>query len=156
MSKGYFGIGIYHCKTEHNVGTLMRSAQCFGASFIYTIGRRYKRQASDTMNASCNMPCYNFQTLDDLRRHLPSNCPLIGVELADNAEEVGRYCHPRQCCYLLGAEDHGLPPSVLAQCHRILIVPHTKHCLNVSIAGSIVMFDRVNESANRRINQRVA
>lgn len=55
-NRGYFGVGIYHTKTEQNVGTLMRSAQCFGAAFVFTIGKRYHRQSSDTMNAMNALP----------------------------------------------------------------------------------------------------
>lgn len=44
MKKGYYGIGIYETKEETNVGTLWRSAQNFGADFIFTIGARYKTQ----------------------------------------------------------------------------------------------------------------
>jgi tRNA(Leu) C34 or U34 (ribose-2'-O)-methylase TrmL len=44
----YFEIGIYHPKTRNNVGTLWRSAYQLGASGLFTIGRRYERQSSDT------------------------------------------------------------------------------------------------------------
>ena len=41
--RGYFGIGIENIKTEANIGTLMRSSYAMGASFVFTIGRRYAR-----------------------------------------------------------------------------------------------------------------
>lgn len=41
--RGYCGIGIYAPKMPVNVGVLWRSAQLMGASFIFTIGARYKR-----------------------------------------------------------------------------------------------------------------
>jgi hypothetical protein len=34
--RGYFGIGIYHGKTEENIGTLWRSAYAYGADFVFT------------------------------------------------------------------------------------------------------------------------
>ena len=46
--RGYFGIGIQNAKTDENIGTLWRSAFIMGASFIFTIGKRYKKQATDT------------------------------------------------------------------------------------------------------------
>ena len=33
QGRGFFAIGIEHTKTPANVGTLMRSAVCFGASY---------------------------------------------------------------------------------------------------------------------------
>ena len=39
-NKGYFGIGIINPKSKTNVGSLWRSANILGASFIFTIGKR--------------------------------------------------------------------------------------------------------------------
>ncbi len=140
--RGYFGIGVYHPKHEVNVGTLMRSAFCFGAAFVFTVGRRYDRQASDTPNASVSIPLYHYLTLDDMVGHLPHSCPLVGVELAEASVPLNRFEHPARACYLLGAEDHGLPPAVARRCHKLVVVPGASHCLNVSVAGSITMYDR--------------
>ena len=41
---GYFGIGVMGLKYDDNYGTLLRTAQVFGADFIFIIGRRYKKQ----------------------------------------------------------------------------------------------------------------
>jgi len=147
MNRGFFGIGVYHIKSEANLGTLFRSAQCFGADFIYTIGRRYKEQASDTMKSRLHMPLYHYNTLEDMRDHLPHGCRIVGVELDDRAWKVGHYVHPERCVYLLGAEDHGIPPKQLEMCHDIIQIPGASRCLNVSAAGSIVLFDRVNQAA---------
>ncbi len=43
-SSGYFGIGIYQAKRFENVGVLWRGAYQLGASYIFTIGKRYRRQ----------------------------------------------------------------------------------------------------------------
>lgn len=141
--RGYWGIGIVHGKTEQNVGTLWRSAFCFGASFIFTVGRRYQKQASDTPKAWRHIPLINFEGVEDLKRHLPYSCQLVGVELSERARELGGYCHPEVACYLLGAEDYGLTPTELKVCHSVVQIPGASRCLNVSVAGSIVMYDRV-------------
>lgn len=142
MRNGYFGVGVYHPKYGVNIGTLMRSASAFGANFIYTVGRRYKRQASDTVAASNHIPCYHYLTLDDLLANLPVGCRLVGIELAGGSLPLNKYKHPQQVCYLLGAEDHGLPPEVMARCHELIEIPGADACLNVATAGSIVMYDR--------------
>lgn len=57
-NKGYFGIGIMNPKTEMNVGSLWRSANILGASYIFTIGKRIPKQASDTMRTCNSIPFY--------------------------------------------------------------------------------------------------
>ena len=138
--RGYFGIGIYHIKHEVNLGTLWRSACSFGASFIFTIGKRYSRQSSDTTKTWRHVPLYHYESIDDL--FLPYSCRLVGIELG--GESIREYKHPERCIYLLGAEDHGLPSEIMDKCHEVIEIPSVnEYCLNVASAGSIVMYDRL-------------
>ncbi len=138
--KGYYGIGVYHTKTEANIGTLWRSAYIFGASFIFTIGKRYKRQRSDTCKTWNKIPLYHYTDLDDFKKHIPFTAMLIGIETSGEMI-TKRYSHPLCCIYLLGAEDQGLPEKILKECNRIIRLPG-KECMNVATAGSIIMYDR--------------
>lgn len=143
MSRGYFGIGIYHGKTEHNIGTLWRSAHLFGAAFVFTVGRRYQQQATDTPKTPRHTPLFHFDTVDDLHAHLPHGCPLVGVELDPRAVMLTDFAHPERACYLLGAEDHGLPISVLDRCHQVVQVETLRpQSLNVAVAGSLLLHSR--------------
>ncbi len=141
LAPGFYGIGIQNGKTPENLGVLWRSAQNFGADFIFTIGNRYARQACDTHNAVSAVPYFHYDTFDDFYSHLPKGALLIGVELEDSAVLLKDFAHPRACVYLLGAEDHGLSRKAREKCHH-LIKFQTPRSLNVSIAGSIVMYDR--------------
>ena len=141
QSRGHFSVGVYHAKTEANVGTLWRSAHIFGASMIFTVGRRYVGHASDTTKAWKSVPLIAFDSLDDLTRHLPRDCPLVGVELLDDAEPLNGYRHLERSTYLLGAEDSGLPPEVLDRCSRVIRLPG-RISMNVAMAGTIVLHHR--------------
>ena len=141
---GFFGIGIFHGKTEENLGTLWRSADLLGANFIFTVGRRYRYQSTDTSKAFRHIPLYNYKDWDDFFCHIPYNCPVVAVELDRNSIPIKNYVHRKQCIYLLGAEDHGLPPEILKKCAEIIQLPGD-YSMNVATAGSIVMFDRINK-----------
>lgn len=143
--RGYFGIGIQNAKTELNIGTLWRSAFIMGASFIFTIGHRYKRQASDTPESWKHIPLYNYDTFDDFYKSIPYDCQLIGIELSDRSIPIAEFKHPERCIYLLGAEDNGLTNEAINKCHKIVVLPGT-YCMNVSVAGSIVLFDRIQKT----------
>lgn len=149
--RGYFGIGIQNVKTEANIGTLWRSAFILGASFIFTIGNRYKRQASDTVQSWRHIPLYNYQTFEEFYRAMPYDCRLIGIELTDKSTPIAEFKHPERCVYLLGAEDSGLSGEAIARCHELIILPGS-YCMNVSVAGSIVLYDRVQKRAGSFLN----
>ena len=151
--RGYFGIGIYQSKNIHNIGTLWRSAHNFGANFMFVIGNRYKRQSSDTTKAWRSIPFFEFQTFDDFWQKLPKECTLTGVEQCQRSRSVDETCHDERTVYLLGAEDHGLPENIIEKCHRIVHI-ETPMCLNVSTAGSIIMYDRKIKQKLKALNQK--
>lgn len=140
--RGYFGIGIYNGKNTANIGTLWRSANILGADFIFTIGHRYQKQCTDTMKTPRHIPLYHYKDGDDFFEHVPYNCPVVGVEIAENSIPLEKYHHRERCIYLLGAEDHGIPPAILDRCVDVVQLIGD-YCMNVSVAGSIVMYDRV-------------
>lgn len=138
----YYAIGIEHTKTEMNVGTLWRSADLMGASFVFTIGRRYKRQASDTMHSWKRIPLFHYDDFNDFYDHIPHDCMLIGVELDERAIPLAKHAHPRRAIYLLGAEDNGLSKEARMRCHQLVQLPG-RASMNVAVAGSIVAYDRI-------------
>lgn len=74
--------------------------------------------------------------------HLPAGCPVVAVELTEDAIPLQEFRHPQRCIYLLGAEDAGIPADVLDCCGSTVRIVGD-HCYNVAVAGSIVMYDRV-------------
>ncbi len=141
LEQGFFGIGIQNGKTPENLGVLWRSAQNMGASFIFSIGNRYAKQACDTHKAVGAMPYFHYDTFDDFYAHLPKGAMLVGVELTDQAVPLETFHHPRRCVYLLGAEDHGLSKKAIEKSHHLIKFKSTLS-LNVAVAGSIIMYDR--------------
>jgi tRNA G18 (ribose-2'-O)-methylase SpoU len=139
--RGFFEIGIYHPKTETNIGTLMRSAYQLGVAGVFTIGRRYREQASDTCKTLRHIPVRHFETFDEFQAARPLSASLVGVEMGGKA--LGKTSHPQSAVYLLGAEDHGLPPDVLKACQQVISLDAIRTAsYNVAVAGSLVMYHR--------------
>jgi tRNA G18 (ribose-2'-O)-methylase SpoU len=86
------------------------------------------------------MPYYPWDTPEALL--LPKGCPLVGVELTDDAVELPRFQHPQAAAYVLGRERGSLSPALLARCQHVVKIP-TKFCINVGLAGALVMYDRL-------------
>ena len=142
VTRGYFGIGSILPKTEANIGTLMRSAACFGAAYVFTVRRRYKKQASDTTKAWKRVPLFHYADIDQFFEAVPYDCVPVAVEIAPGSLKLPIVSHPERAVYLLGPEDGGIPVAVLKRCPLIIEIP-TSACLNVAVAGSIVMYDRI-------------
>ena len=140
--RGYFGIGAEEISKPMNLGALMRTAHAFGASFFFTLNAAPKvRDAyrSDTSRSFDHVPYYPYDSIDEMR--LPKGCALVGVELLDDAVDLPVFKHPPAAAYVLGRERGNLSPETLARCSHVVKIP-TKFCLNVGLAGALVMYDR--------------
>jgi tRNA G18 (ribose-2'-O)-methylase SpoU len=142
----FFEIGVINPKTPQNIGTLWRSAYQLGASGIFTVGERYGKQGSDTVKAWSSIPLRRYQDIQQLIDTLPYSTMLIAVEMG--GFKLEDFKHPKRAVYLLGAEDHGLPKSVIQQCHYCISLSSERtQSYNVAVAGSIVMYHRVYVSS---------
>lgn len=142
-ARGYFAIGAERMSKALNLGNLMRSAHGFGASFTFTIGATYHalEAQADTSKSKNHLPHYDFAALDELT--LPSGCQLVGIELTNEAIDLPSFKHPLKAAYLLGPEQGSISEPILDRCDHVVRIP-TRFCVNVAMAGAIVMYDRVN------------
>ena len=141
--RGYFGIGVEGVSKPMNVGSLYRSAHAFGAEFVFAIAPAVDLRAinaSDTSQTARHLPLYEFSSVEDMQ--LPKGCRLVGVELLDEAVDLPSFTHPERAAYVLGPERGSLSPELVARCDMTVKIP-TKFCVNVGVAGAILMYDRL-------------
>ena len=125
-----------------NMGNLLRSAHAFGAKFFFTIGAhpRAFEAKSDTSKAVHHLPVYRWANADEMI--LPFSCKLVGVELIEGAIDLPSFRHPAHAAYVLGPELGVLSETLLSRCDHVIKIP-TAFCINVAMAGAIVMYDRM-------------
>ncbi len=145
--RGYFAIGAERMSKSLNLGNLMRSAHGFGASFTFTVGATYRalEARADTSKGQLHLPHYNWQSIEEMA--LPEGCKVVGVELLDDAIDLPSFRHPLRAAYILGPEMGSLSPAMLERCDYTVKIP-TSFCVNVAMAGAIVMYDRVRSLAH--------
>lgn len=141
-AKGYFAIGAERSSKALNLGNLMRSAHAFGAAFTFTVGATYRalEARADTSKGSQHLPHYNWESGDEMV--LPQGCQIVGIELIDEAIDLPSFRHPLKAAYILGPEMGNLSESLLHRCDYTVKIP-TRFCVNVAMAGAIVMYDRM-------------
>jgi tRNA G18 (ribose-2'-O)-methylase SpoU len=142
LPRGYFGVGAERVSKALNLGNLMRSAHGFGASFTFTIGATYQalEARADTSKGAQHLPHYDWAQVGELA--LPAGCRLVGVELLDEAIDLPSFHHPSRAAYVLGPERGSLSPELIARCDYVVRIP-TSFCVNLAMAGAVVMYDRV-------------
>lgn len=141
--RGYFGIGVEGISKPLNAGNLFRSAHAFGADFIFAISPAVDLRAintADTSRTAQHLPFYEYASVAKMA--LPRGCSLVGVELLDGADELPSFTHPQRAAYVLGPERGSLSAELLARCDHTVKIP-TRFCVNVGVAGAILMYDRL-------------
>lgn len=139
--QGYFEIGIYFPRTAENIGTLWRSAYQLGASGIFVIGPKPRRQPSDVVQAEKRIPMRHFADFDAFLAARPVGAELVGVEMG--GEALSGFTHPARALYLLGSESNGLPCPVMQKCDKLVEIESVNYpSYNVAVSGSLVMYHR--------------
>ena len=137
----YFEIGIYHPRNQLNIGTLWRSAYQLGAAGIFSIGRPYRNQSSDTARTMENIPLRSYLNFEEFMRNRAVGAVLVGVEIGGTP--LASITHPKQAIYLLGSEDNGFSKQVLGACNEVISIESIRSAsYNVAVSGSIVMYHR--------------
>ncbi len=141
--RGYFGVGVEQISKEYNAGNLVRSAHAFGASFFFTVASKVDLKlvkVSDTADSFDHMPLHQFENVEAMT--LPEGCALVGVEFTDDSVELPSFRHPVRAAYVLGPEMGSLSPEMVERCDHVVKIP-MKFCVNVGVAGALVMYDRM-------------
>jgi len=141
--RGYFANGAEGISKPMNLGALMRTANAFGASFVFSVGAEPKLKVAykaDTSKTFESVPYYQWDAISDMA--FPKGCQLVGIELTEDAITLPEFKHPKAAAYVLGRERGDLSPEMLAKCDHVVKIP-TRFCINVSLAGALVMYDRV-------------
>jgi hypothetical protein len=73
---------------------------------------------------------------------LPDKCALVGVEFRSDSIDLPSFRHPMRAAYVLGPEMGSLSPALVERCDHIIKIP-MKFCVNVGVAGALVMYDRL-------------
>ena len=147
--RGFFGIGAERISKPMNFGAIMRTANAFDASFVFSVGAAQpvrEMERSDTSRGMENIAFYEWDGIEDMI--LPAGCVLVGVELTDDAEDLPSFLHPKAAAYILGPERGSLSQPVLDRCAHVVKIP-TKFCVNVSVAAALIMYDRLLSRGKR-------
>lgn len=139
---------MYNPKYPHNVGAAVRACSCFDSPLIVFTGDRVslepKGKKGYRLPREERMKGYKDVTLinDDYPfNRFTKNVIPVAVEVRDNAERLPYFIHPKNAVYVFGPEDGSLPQIYLKHCQQFIVIP-SKHCLNLSAAIYVVLYDR--------------
>jgi len=137
--RGFAGIGMEDPKYPENIGSVIRSAKCYGADFVFSTAQApSSRQAVGHQN---HMPVFNNANIPTVT---PENAEVVAVEYTDNSTALREFTHPERAVYVLGRENTGVSDATLEQSDRVVHFS-SAWCENVATSGAIVLQDRLRK-----------
>jgi TrmH family RNA methyltransferase len=127
-------LALWHVADPGNIGTLIRSADAFGAGIALSPGcadPTGPKALRASMGALFRVPIAEFDAASGRRVAL---VPYGGTPLSELKLEG-------DVVFVLGAEREGLPPEVLARCDAQATIPQQGESLNVAMAGTIALYE---------------
>jgi RNA methyltransferase, TrmH family len=132
-------LALWRVSDPGNVGTLLRSADAFGAAVALSdgcadpFGPKALRAA---MGSTFRVALPGFEVP-------PGSVALV----ADGGEPLDELDLPHYSTFVLGSEREGLPEDVLQRCEVKASIPTSRvESLNVAMAGTIVLYERSRKS----------
>jgi TrmH family RNA methyltransferase len=135
-------LALWHVADPGNVGTLLRSADAFGAAVALSPGcadLAGPKALRASMGAVFRVPVSGFDAPSGRRIALVAHggTPLPELDLAG------------EVVFVLGAERDGLPKDVLRRCDDQASIPQSgdAESLNVAMAGTVALYELSRRSS---------
>lgn len=141
-TRGHVGVAVLHPSHPENVGGIIRSAACFDADYVAVIGHQYSGEAT-AVGHDRHLPVWYFNFFRNLKISLPYDTDIVAVDYDAESQKLAEFAHPERALYVLGEEGDGFDRhrDVLERADSRVYIP-TEYCLNVAVAGSMVLGDR--------------
>jgi tRNA G18 (ribose-2'-O)-methylase SpoU len=145
-----FHVAIENFGHDHNIGTVVRTANAFAAAAVHVVGRR-------RWNRRGAMVTDRYQTLhhhaevagltEFAREH---GLAVVAVDNTEGAVRVETAELPRDCVLLFGQEGPGLTPEARAGADLLVSIAQfgSTRSINAGVAAGIVMHTWVRQHAD--------
>lgn len=135
-------------RTAHNIGSIIRSAECFGLGNVVLSPKMVGLASTQVKRAA--MGCENWipvlenLTLDECPR------PWIALETNPDAKPIYDFAFPDSFTLVVGNEEYGISESTLNRCDECLRIPlyGKKNSLNVAAALAVAAYEIRRQQAS--------
>ena len=139
-----------------NIGTVIRSAEAFGASCVALGPRCADPYSPKAVRASMGAIFAVALALVDDVRELPGRRIALTTDAhASIADESTAGSLHGPCTLLVGAEREGLPVEVVRGCERSVCIPIASQSLNAAMAATVALYELTRWAAGAAPSSRV-
>ncbi len=137
----------------HNLGAVIRTAECAGAHGVI-IEKRHSAQVSETVvktsaGAALHLPvCRVANAASTLRELKEKGVWIVGADM--NGEDYRKIDYDMPLCLVIGSEGNGIKRIIREECDFIASIPQFGkiNSLNASVAAALLIYEAVRVRKN--------
>ena len=144
-------IVLDNVRSLSNIGSFFRTADAFRIGEIFLCGITacppHREIHKTALGAEESVKWRYFDTTEDACKYLKdNNYKITAVEQIEGSVMLNDFVPEQRSAYIFGNEVDGVDDDILQYCDAAVEIPQegTKHSLNVSISGGIVMYHLFN------------
>lgn len=144
-----FHVAIENWVHDRNIGTVVRTANAFGAAEVHIVGRRrWNRRGAMVTDRYCHLRHHN--DIDALVGWATqAGLPLVGIDNLPGAVPLETTQLPEACVMVFGQEGPGLSDAAQRACTTVLSIAQfgSTRSINAGVAAGIAMHAWVRQHA---------
>jgi len=144
-----FHVAIENFQHDRNIGTVVRTANAFGAAGVHIVGkRRWNRRGAMVTDRYLHLN-HHPDVASLVAWADDAGLPMVGVDILPGAEAIETAQLPEACVLLFGQEGPGLSDAARAACTRVLAIAQygSTRSINAGVAAGIAMHTWVRQHA---------
>jgi tRNA G18 (ribose-2'-O)-methylase SpoU len=136
-----FHVAIENWQHDMNIGSIVRSANAFGADTVHIVGRkRWNKRGA--MVTDRYQHVIHHETVEEFAAWARSHeLPIIAIDNAPGCLKIETYSLPERCVFLFGQEGPGLSQAAIEASEVMLEITQfgSTRSINASAAAAVTM-----------------
>ncbi len=144
-----------HLTDPHNVGAIIRTAECVGADAAILPERRSAGVNATVRKAAAGaagyLPIVRVANVNEAIRKLKkAGVWVVGAAAGEGTVAMGQADLDRDLAIVIGAEGSGLAPLVRRECDYLVSIPMRgrTESLNASVAAGVLLFEALRQRSH--------
>lgn len=137
-----FHVAIENFHHDANIGSVVRSANAFGAAAVHVVGRkRWNRRGA--MVTDRYQHIHHHDSAAQLGQWaMEAGTVVVGIDNVPGSVPIETYTFPERCVLVFGQESTGLTDAMVGQCREVVHITQygSTRSINVGAAAAVAMW----------------
>jgi tRNA G18 (ribose-2'-O)-methylase SpoU len=136
-----FHVAIENWQHDMNIGSIVRTANAFGADTVHIVGRRRWNKRGAMVTDRYQHVLHHADVAGLVEWARAENLPILGIDNVPGSVLIETFTLPERCLMLFGQEGPGLSPEAIAASDAVLEISQfgSTRSINASAAAAVAM-----------------